>query len=348
MQSMKCYVLHGPKDIRAESRPIPEVVDGSVLIRISSVGICGSDVHYYLDGRVGDFVLRDPFVLGHEFSGTIEAVGKGVDRLSIGDRVTVEPSVSCGSCAACRSGRYNLCTNMKTFGSASSYPHVDGGMAEYVVAPERSCYLLPDSVDFATGALVEPLAVAAHAILRARDVIGKTALVTGAGTVGQTIITLLRTAGCGRIAVSDLDPFRREFSIEHGADAAFDPRDPEFRSRVNESFPDGFDLLFEASGTAVALTQAMEVAARGAVLVQVGSQARETTFPGHLITAKELQIVGSFRYAHVFDTVIDLVSRGGLAVDHLITHTFAFSEEEEAFRVAVAGDHAIKVQMDLA
>jgi len=347
MNAMKCYVLHGPRDMRSESKPIPEIPDDSVLIRIAAVGICGSDVHYYLNGSVGDFVLRDPFVLGHEFSGRIEKVGEGVTGFSAGDRVTVEPALSCGWCPECVLGRYNLCRNMRTFGSASSYPHLDGGMAEYVVAPERSCYRLPNSLDFKVGALVEPLAVAAHAIVRAGNVFGKSVFVTGGGTIGQSLLTLLRSMGIGKIAVSDPDPFRREFSLLHGADVAFDSRDADFRKKVEEFVPLGFDLLFEASGSPSALSQAMEAAARGATLVQIGSQPKQSSIPGHLTTSKEMQILGSFRYAHVFGTVIDLVSRGALTVDHLITHVFDFSEQEEAFRVAVTGDHAIKVQMTL-
>lgn len=347
MQDMKCYVLYGPKDIRPETKPVPQVTENDILIRVATVGICGSDIHYYLNGAIGDFILRDPFVLGHEFAGTVEAVGEGVTRFTVGDRVTVEPSVACGACAACRSGRYNLCSNMRTFGSASSYPHVDGGMAQYVLAPERNCYRLPEALTFTVGALIEPMAVAAHAVTRAGNVIGKTVLVAGGGTVGQTLLTFLRSTGAARIVVNDLSAFRREFALLHGADSAFDPVEPHFAAKIKEFAPEGFDVLFEASGTPAALTQAMDMAARGATIVQVGSLPSETRMPGHLITSKELQIVGCFRYAHLFDPVIDLISRGTLTVDHLVTHAFDFAELPGAFDVAINGDRAVKVQMNL-
>ena len=155
-----------------------------MVLRVSRAGVCGTDIHYYRDGRNGSFVVRMPFVLGHEFAGEVVERGDGVTSLAIGDRVAVDPTIPCHVCPQCRRGRSNLCTGMRVFGSASSMPHLDGGFQEYVAVPASCCHRLPDSVDYATGALLEPLAVAAHAVERSGGVAGKRVLITGVGAIG--------------------------------------------------------------------------------------------------------------------------------------------------------------------
>lgn len=344
---MNGYVLHGPRDVRLESRSAPEVTPDDVLVKVSRAGICGSDIHYYTQGHAGAFVPKAPFVLGHEFSGVVVKTGAAVKNFRDGDRITVEPSIACGTCRYCRAGRYNLCSNMKFLGSASSYPHLDGGFAEYVMAPERNCFHLPDTIDDTVGALIEPLAVGTHAVMRAGSVAGKTLLITGAGTIGQSIMTVARALGATRIAVSDVDEYCLEFSSKHGADLAINPTRENFGPRAAEFAPFGFDVVFEASGSPAALSQALELVGRGGTLVQIGTQPSEVTLPANLTMSKEIQIVGSFRYAHAFPIVLDLLNSGSISVAHLVTHTFAFDKLVEGLETAVAGKNVIKVQVEI-
>lgn len=192
METMDAFVFYGKKDIRHERRPLPILSADSMLIRVARAGICGSDMHYYQEGRVGNFVPQMPFVLGHEVSGVVVEAGKDVADFTTGDRVVVEPAIPCGYCAPCKQGRYNLCSHMRMLGSASAMPHMDGGFAEYVAVPSRSCWRLPESLSHQEGALVEPLAVGTHAVVRAGRIGAKSVLITGAGTIGQMVLAVCR------------------------------------------------------------------------------------------------------------------------------------------------------------
>lgn len=342
---MKAWVLHGSRDLRLENRPRPAAAEGCAIIRVTRAGICGTDIHYYQDGRNGTFVIKMPFVMGHEFAGTVVEMGPGVTGLAAGDRVAVDPTIPCRNCAPCRQGRSNLCVNMRVFGSASSIPHLDGGFQEYVAVPVQCCHRLPESVDDAAGALMEPLAVAAHAIMRADGVAGRRVLITGAGAVGQCILTVARAMGASRIAVSDPDPFARSFALEHGADLAVDPSLPDAGARLEEDAPGGFDVGFEASGSLQALRLALEACARGATIVQIGNLPPEGALPANLVVSKELALLGSFRYVNVFEKVLDLIEGGRISVSHLVTHVFPLQDFPSAMETAARKGGAIKVQV---
>lgn len=342
---MKAWVLHGARDLRLENRPRPSVVADSVVVRVARAGICGSDIHYYLDGRVGDLVPRMPFVLGHEFAGEVAGVGAGVSGLSAGDRVVVEPTIPCRVCTQCRRGRSNLCLNIKVFGSASSVPHLDGGFQEYVAVPASCCHRLPASMDYAVGALVEPLSVAAHAVARSGGVAGLRVLITGAGAIGQCVLTLARAMGASRIAVTDPDSFARSFALAHGADQAFDPSAPGAESELAECAPQGYDVGFEASGSPRALRLAIQACARGATIVQIGTLPGDSPLPANLIMSKEQALLGSFRYANVFEKVLDLIASGRISVDHLVTTVFPLEELPAAVESAARKGSVIKVQV---
>lgn len=342
---MKAWVLHGARDMRLEDRPQPPVAAHSVLIRVARAGICGSDIHYYQDGRVGDFVLKTPFVLGHEFAGEVVERGAEVSSFSVKDRVVVDPTIPCRTCPQCMRGRSNLCVNMRVFGSAASVPHLDGGFEEFVAVPASCCHRLPESMDYAVGALVEPLSVATHAVARAGGVAGLRLLITGAGAVGQSVLTVARAMGAARIAVSDPDPFARSFAIQHGADQAFDPSSPGAESRLAEYAPEGFDLGFEASGSPKALRMAIQACSRGATIVQIGTLPGDTPLPANLIMSKEQAFLGSFRFTNVFETVLDLIAGGRISVDHLVTNVFPLEELPAAVETATRKGSVIKVQV---
>jgi L-idonate 5-dehydrogenase len=343
---MKAYVLHGPSDLRRQELPDPVPTGDQVTIRVKRVGICGSDTHYYTHFQIGDFVPKDPFALGHEFAGEVLDVGPDVEALVPGDRVAVEPGISCGVCSFCRTGRYNLCTSMRFYGSASCYPHIHGGFAEIVSAPERNCLRLPAGLDFGCGALLEPLAVGMHGVLRAGSLAGKVGLITGGGTIGQAVLASASALGIERIYVSDVAPFAREFSLKSGASDVLDPTSPDAQSRADDFAPGGFDIVFESSGSPKALAQAYGLVARGGTLVQIGTQPATVTLPANLVMSKELSVYGSFRYAHVFPIVAGFASDGRIDAERLVTHVFPFDQMQQAMDKAVSKEEVIKVQVE--
>ena len=343
---MRAFVLHGPKDMRLETIPDPKPGPDEVKIRIKRVGICGSDMHYYQHFQIGSFIPKEPFALGHEFSGEVVEHGSSVESVKLGDRVTVEPGLFCGKCRYCKAGRYNLCSAMRFYGSASCYPHLHGGFAEYVIAPARNCFHVPDGMSYGEGALIEPLAVGMHAVMRAGSLGGKVGLVTGGGTIGQTVVLSALAMGIDRIYVSDIAPFAREFSVAHGATGAVDPTAPSFADDIKAAAPDGFDAVFEASGSPRALAQSLELAGRGAVVVQIGTQPAEVTLPANVVMSKELTVCGSFRYAHVFPQIITLATQKRMEIAPMITQVFPFEEMQKAMDVSIAKDGVIKVQVE--
>jgi L-idonate 5-dehydrogenase len=344
-QTMKAFVLHGAKDIRPEevARPVPGA--GEVLIAVRAAGICGSDLHYYAHGRCGNFIPTRPFILGHEFSGEVVALGEGVDTLALGTRVAVDPSRACGVCKQCRHGRYNLCPKMLYYGTASVVPPRDGCYAEYVTVPVRNCWPLPDGFEYAWGALLEPMSVAMHAVMRSGGVGGKTVLITGGGTIGQMILLTAVAFGASKVIVSDIKPFAREFAENHGASGTLDPTSPTIAEDAAELSPGGFEVVFEAAGVAPALDQAIRLSAPGATVVQVGTLPDGTAVPVNALLTKELQYVGSWRFANVFDRVIEMVTSGRIDPRPLITGIMPFEDLAEAIQAAGSGQNVLKMQI---
>ena len=342
---MKAFFLHGAADLRPADLPVPEPKARDVLIAVRRAGICGSDMHYYGHFRIGSFIPKRPFVLGHEFAGEIVAVGAGVAATRIGERVAVDPSMPCGMCSDCRSGRYNLCRDMRFYGSASCDPHVDGGFEEFVTAPAANCLSLPDALDWAQAAMIEPLSVAVHALGRAVTVAGKTVLVTGGGTIGQLTALVARAFGAARVVLSDIDPGRRAFALARGADAVLDAADPDFVLQAGDLAPGGFDVVVEAAGSAQALEQGLHAARRGGTIVQVGTLPGSVTLPLNLVMARELALVGSFRFANAFQTAITLAAQGRIDMRPLITAVYPLADLPVAIEAAIHDRRNIKVQI---
>jgi 2-desacetyl-2-hydroxyethyl bacteriochlorophyllide A dehydrogenase len=339
---MQAYVLHGAEDLRLEQRSARQPGPSDVVVEVKRAGICGSDIHYYLAYKIGRFVPRNPLVLGHEFAGDVAEVGVEVRKVAVGDRVTVEPSIECRQCRFCRSGRYNLCENLKFIGTAATVPHIDGAFAEQVVVPESHCYRLDERLDYGAGALVEPLAVGAHAVMRAGSIAASRILITGGGTIGQMVLTMVRVMGATNVTLADIDPYAREFSLDHGAVCSVDPREKGLAEELSEP---GFDVVFEASGSPAALAFAYEVAARGGRIVQIGTQPPELALPANLVMSKELTVLGSFRYAHVYPLVLDLLADGRVATDDLISAVYPYDHMQDAMERAVGKSGIVKVQV---
>jgi L-idonate 5-dehydrogenase len=343
---MRAFILHGKEDLRQGELPTPGAQSGQVLVKVRRVGICGSDVHYFNHGRVGNFVPKRPFALGHEFAGEVVASGQGAAGFSTGDRVVIDPSQPCGQCRHCRSGRYNLCENMRYFGSASCDPHLDGGFAEFVAVSARNCHLMPDVMTWGEAAMLEPLSVALHAAQRAGNLAGTSVFVAGGGAIGQLIALAARAFGAAQVVLGDPAEFPRRFALEQGADAALNPAEADSEKQAMDFSGGGFDVVFEAAGSTQALIHALKIVRRGGTIVQVGTLPPEVPIPANLIMSKELTVAGSFRFAHVFPAALTVAASKRIKVEPLISRTFPFDETPQAMALAVAKENVIKIQIE--
>lgn len=343
---MHAYVLFGKQDIRLEERAMPQPQTGQVLIQFGYGGICGSDMHYYFKGANGDFVVKHPFVLGHEVSGTVVETGPGVTRFKPGDRVAVNPNLPCGKCLPCRHGRENLCPNVRFWGSASTMPHTDGAYQEYILAEERQCGLFPPGFDLSLAAMAEPLAIGLHSVNRAGPLMGKSVLVAGAGTIGALILLVARAMGAKTVAITDVLDERLSRARQCGADLTINVGQdtPEAQALAKGELP--FDVTFEASGSIQALNTAIMATIKGGVIVQVGFlPTGEVGVLANKIMAKELTMVGSFRSGMAFDWAVEYLASGRIDVKPIITHQFAIDRITDAFAMAADGRQSAKVQI---
>jgi L-idonate 5-dehydrogenase len=341
---MRAAVLYGPRDLRVEALRSPELAPGMALLRNRLVGICGSDQHYFEHGFCAAFVPDRPFVLGHEVMAVVEAVGEGVDIVSAGQRVAVNPARACGLCEACKAGRGNLCSQTIMLGSASTTPPTNGGLAEFVTVRADQCHALPESVDESLGAMMEPFAVALHAVKRAGTVSGRRVLVTGAGAIGLLAALTARAFGAAPVAISDLVAERRAKAMELGIDAVLDPAAGDFAARAQEISGGGFDFVLEASGAAPALRSAFALVRPGGTIVQIGTLGTaEIPLPANLLMNKEINLIGSMRYGNAFDEAIRLVAAGRVDLRPLINAEFPLEESMKAFEFAADKARAFKV-----
>ncbi len=295
---MRAAVLVEPGRIEMEQRPVPRPGPGDVLIRVSSVGVCGSDTHYYRHGRIGGFVVDAPLVLGHEAAGTIVGVGESVDPSRIGQRVSIEPQRPDPDSLETRRGDYNLCPHMRFFGT----PPVDGALCDYVTIGAAFAHPVPDTVSDDAAALCEPLSVGIAAVRKAGIGGGSRVLVAGAGPIGIVVVQLARAYGATDIAVSDPDESRRKQARTSGATAALDPAVDEPGS--------GFDAFIDASGAPAAVTTGVRALRPAGTVVLVGSGAESMELPTQLIQNRELVLTGVFRYANTWPEAIALVESG--------------------------------------
>jgi len=338
---MLACTIHAKEDLRVEPAATPDVGPGEVLVRLGAGGICGSDLHYYYEGRNGSFVIREPLIPGHEASGVVAAVGPGVTRVRVGEKVAVSPSHACGRCEGCRQGREQLCANMKFLGSASLFPHVQGMFREYFVMGERQCYPVGGDVSLGELAFAEPLAVALHAVNRAGDLLGKSVLVTGAGTIGCLTVMAARLAGAAEVTVSDVLDRPLEKAREVGADHVVHAvRDAEALASPQ------FDTAFEVSGSFAALKSCVAAAKKGARIVQVGTLPHEPLpFVVNELMAKELDLCGAFRWGIEFDWAVRYLSARRVDVRPLLTGQFPLQDAVRAFALAKDKTQSTKVQV---
>lgn len=346
---MKAAVLHGAKDIRLENFEVPVLFPGMVLLRIQRVGICGSDLHYFEDGYCGSFTPSRPFILGHELTGEVVDVSDGVISLfKPGTRVTVNPARACGFCDYCKSGHGNLCPNTIMLGSGSTNPPTNGAMAEYVTVRADQCHLLPQEMDDGLGAMIEPLAVALHAVKRPATISGKKVLITGGGTIGLLTALTAKAFGAVPVVLSDIVAERRKSALDCGVDIVLDPSSKNLKEKSKEITGDGFDVIFEASGARAALRQAFDLVKPGGTIVQIGTLGTEDIpLPANQVMAKEIQFIGSFRYGNVFDEAIRLVTAGRIDLGVFITDILPLKDIANAMHIAADKTNALKVQLEI-
>jgi L-idonate 5-dehydrogenase len=322
MMEITACIVHGKDDLRVETKTTPEAGPGQVAVDVAFGGICGSDIHYVRHGHVGDFWIREPMVLGHEVVGRVAGVALG-SPLVAGTPVAVHPATPCNECLQCRSGRRNICPNIRYLGSAAHRPHVQGGFATRIVVPLDQVHALPPTLSLEHAVLVEPLSVALHAVARAGDVRGRSVLVTGAGPIGLLVVAALREAGAARIIATDLLPRPLELARRIGAT---DLELAGARRDAPELDPAVVDIAIEATGAASGLSGCINRVAPGGTVVMLGLlPPGDTPMPGNVVVTRELTLRGSFRFDTEFAEAIRLLANG-LDVDAIVTHIFGLSQ----------------------
>jgi L-idonate 5-dehydrogenase len=339
---VRACVVHGAGDLRVEDRETTEPGRGEIAVAVALGGICGSDLHYYHRGAVGDFRLREPLVLGHEVVGHVAALGPDVDGPALGTPVAVHPATPCGRCRECTQSHRNVCAHSRYLGSAARFPHVAGGFTQRLVIPAEQVRELPAGLEPHRAVLAEPLSVALHAVHRAGDVTGKRVLVTGAGPIGCLVVAALRHAGAAEVVVGDLLEAPLALALKVGATStvrADDPADP--------AWPTDVDVAIEASGSPAGLRSCVERIRRAGTVVLLGLlPPGEIGFLGNVVVTREISVVGAFRFDREFDEALALLA-DGLPVDPIISHTFPLDDARAAFDLAGDRKLASKVLLDL-
>ncbi|MHC1724335.1 MAG: NAD(P)-dependent alcohol dehydrogenase [Aminipila sp.] len=327
--------------------PVPETGEQEVLVKLEYVGICGSDVHYFHDGRCGDFVVDGEFMLGHECAGTIVKVGSGVTKLAVGDKVALEPGITCGQCEFCKSGRYNLCPDVQFLAT----PPVQGCYENYIAFPENMCFKLPENISTKEGALVEPLSVGMHAAIQGQISLGDHVIILGAGCIGLVTLLACKAYGATDITVVDVIPKRLEYAKKLGATRVLNGKDVDVIAEV-EKLTNGMGLekVIETAGSPVTIAQTPYLVKNGGTIVLVGLSADpEIKFNFGKIMAKEAKIESVFRYRNVYPKAIAAIADGIIDVSGIVTHEFEFNDIQEAFECAINDkDNVVKAVIKIA
>ena len=340
---MKTITAHAAKDLRIETHPLPKAGPGQVLIQMERGGICGSDLHYFNHGGFGTVRLKEPMILGHEVSGRVVETGENVVGLSPGQLVAISPSRPCGECSYCHSGQQNHCLNMRFYGSAMPFPHIQGAFREQLVADAAQC-VPADGLTSAEAAMAEPLAVVLHAARQAGDLVGKRVLVTGCGPIGLLAVLVARAAGAVEIVATDVTSFTLEKAQEIGADTTLNVAETSDALSAFTADKGHFDVLFECSGVAAALAAAVPAMRPKSTIVQLGLGG-DMTLPLQAMTAKELSLKGSFRFHPEFRQAVEMMQSKRLNVAPLVTQEIPMDQAQDAFELASNREKAIKVQL---
>lgn len=331
--TMRVAIMQGIGKMEMSRRPIPAPKDDEVLVKLEYVGVCGSDLHYYETGAIGDYIVKPPFVLGHEAAGTVVGVGSKVKHLKEGDRVALEPGKTCGRCRWCREGKYNLCPDVIFFAT----PPVDGVFQEYVAHEADLCFKLPDHVSTLEGALIEPLAVGFHAAIQGDAHLGQKAVVMGAGCIGLVSMMALKARGVAEVYVVDVMDKRLEKAMELGATGVINGMKTDVVAEIERlTGGAGTDLVIETAGSEITARQAIRMARKGSTIVMVGySKTGEMTLPTSMMLDKELTLKSIFRYRHIYPVAIEAVASGKVNLKGIVTNLFPLSDIQHAMDESV-------------
>ena len=322
----RAAVMHGTHDVRLEDVPVPEPGPNEILVEIRAVGVCGSDVHYYEEGRIGSFVVEQPLILGHESMGTVVALGEDATKHEVGERVTLEPGVPDGTCRECRAGRYNLCPNVRFFAT----PPIDGAFTNFVSINEDFAFSLPDSLSDNAGALMEPLSVGIWACKKGGVTAGDHVLVTGAGPIGLVAMQVAFAQGATEVTLTDVAGERLEIGERLGATRTLNVAEEPLEESGIEA-----DVLIECSGNERALGDGIHRIRPAGVAVVVGmGPNEETSVPLAFVQTREILLTGTFRYANTYPTAIALAASGKVDLDVMVTSHYGLPGTEEALQAS--------------
>jgi L-gulonate 5-dehydrogenase len=325
---MKVAVFAGPHEIRLEEAPRPKPGPGEAVLKMRACGVCGGDIPFYTG--VPDYCCKHPWVLGHEIAGVVDELGGDAGGLRVGSRVAVEPLIGCGSCYACRIGKYNCCANLRIIGA-----HTPGGFADYVLVPMNRCHVVPDTLPFDVAALCEPYSIGANVVQRGAVTAADTVVVNGAGNVGLAVLDFAKNVHGARVMVTDVFPARLQRARGLGADVVVNAREEDVLRRVLDfSGGDGASVVVDATGDSEVTENTVHMVAHGGRIVVVGISENNVAIHGVNIIKKEMTLLGSRNSANIFPAVIEGVASGRLHPEKLITHRFPFADIGRAFAFA--------------
>ncbi len=347
---MLAAICHGARDLRIEEFDPGELAPDEVLVNVAYGGICGSDLHYFHRGGVGDFSIQEPMVLGHEISGSVAAIGSAVENLEPGMRAALDPSRPCLSCRYCRAGRSNLCVNMRFLGSAARMPHVQGGFAQALVLRQDQVIPVPDDTDLLALSVAEPLSVGLHAVKRAGNLQGKRVIVTGSGPIGLLTARSAIQAGAAYVVSTDIEDAALAVAREQiGVDETVNVQsEPDGLARFLEDEAQ-FDVALEASGAPQALHSLFSVLRRGGRIVQLGMMPPgETSLPINLVQTREIELVGAFRAHDEFRSAVEMIISGKIDVSPILSGTYPLDRAGDAFNLAGDRSKVVKLHLEIA
>jgi L-idonate 5-dehydrogenase len=341
---MRAVVVHAPRDLRIEEITVADPGPGEVRIRLAAGGICGSDLHYYQDGGFGTVRIKEPMIVGHEASGIVAAVGSGVSSVKVGDKIAINPSKPCGQCRFCRAGDHQHCSDMRFFGSAMRFPHMQGIFRDEMIIDAAQAIPVGQDTPLEEAAFAEPLSVALHAVTQAGSLIGKRVLVTGTGTIGCLVVLAAHHAGAGEITATDISDPALAIAKKVGADRTLNVMSDPQALAVFQADKGYFDVIFECSGNGRVLAGLPEIVKPRGVITLIG-MGGETALPISVLVAKEIALRGSFRFDGEFAWAADLLARRAVDVRPLLTGIFPLDRAVEAFDLAGDRARSMKVQL---
>lgn len=329
----KAIFMHGTNEMVWRDIPMPVLADHEVLIKVEAAGICGSDVHYYQHGRIGDFVVEGDFILGHECAGEVAEIGSGVKSLKVGDRVVLEPGKTCGKCEFCKTGRYNLCPDVEFFAT----PPYHGVFCNYVSHPEDMCFKLPENVSNVEGALVEPLSVGLHAANQGGVKLGDTVVIYGSGCIGLVSLLASKAMGASKIILVDVLENRLKTALKLGAAHVINPQEADVVQTVAEiTEGKGADVVIDTAAAEATVKQTVDVLKIGGTIVLVGMTVHdEVSFNFMKLMSKEGTFKTIFRYRNLYPVAINAIASGAINVKDIVSHEFDFEDTKDAFDFVV-------------